>query len=205
LRFASSIKSDTLKHLHSLILRFDMSETQETAAAAQEPSMEEILASIRKIISDDAPPAAATEEASEAVELTQMIEDDGSVVDIVSTPAPQEAVMSTDNQEPQAQQPVVPAAEPEVVANGTLLSEPAVSASASAISALASTVEIERLAASSSHGDNMALGNGRRTLEDLVIELMRPLLKDWLDKNLPSTVDRLVQREIERISRRAKE
>jgi cell pole-organizing protein PopZ len=31
------------------------------------------------------------------------------------------------------------------------------------------------------------------------------LLKDWLDKNLPATVDRLVQKEIERISRKVQD
>jgi uncharacterized protein len=42
--------------------------------------------------------------------------------------------------------------------------------------------------------------NGR-TLEDLVREMLRPLLKTWLDDNLPSMVERLVRAEIERVSR----
>ena len=40
-----------------------------------------------------------------------------------------------------------------------------------------------------------------RTLEDLVREMLRPLLKTWLDDNLPSMVERLVRAEIERVSR----
>ena len=40
-----------------------------------------------------------------------------------------------------------------------------------------------------------------RTLEDLVREMLRPLLKTWLDDNLPSLVERLVRAEIERVSR----
>jgi uncharacterized protein len=40
-----------------------------------------------------------------------------------------------------------------------------------------------------------------RTLEDLVREMLRPLLKGWLDDNLPSMVERLVRAEIERVSR----
>jgi cell pole-organizing protein PopZ len=84
-----------------------------------------------------------------------------------------------------------------------LISEPTASASASALSSLASTVEIERLAVAPA--SRTYLGNGTRTLEDMVIELMRPLLKQWLDDNLPATVDRLVQKEIERISKRAKD
>src|SRR5262249_49978842 len=42
--------------------------------------------------------------------------------------------------------------------------------------------------------------NGR-TLEDLVRELLRPMLKTWLDDNLPNMVERLVRAEIERVSR----
>jgi hypothetical protein len=42
--------------------------------------------------------------------------------------------------------------------------------------------------------------NGR-TLEDLVMEMLRPMLKSWLDDNLPGMVERLVRAEIERVSR----
>ena len=40
-----------------------------------------------------------------------------------------------------------------------------------------------------------------RTLEDLVTDLIRPMLKDWLDENLPPLVERLVRSEIDRIAR----
>ncbi len=40
-----------------------------------------------------------------------------------------------------------------------------------------------------------------RTLEDLVKEMMRPMLKAWLDDNLPGLVERVVRAEIERVSR----
>jgi cell pole-organizing protein PopZ len=40
-----------------------------------------------------------------------------------------------------------------------------------------------------------------RTLEDVVRELLRPLLKDWLDSNLPQIVQATVDREVERIAR----
>jgi cell pole-organizing protein PopZ len=40
-----------------------------------------------------------------------------------------------------------------------------------------------------------------RTLEDLVREMLRPMLKTWLDENLPGLVERLVRSEIERVSR----
>jgi hypothetical protein len=48
---------------------------------------------------------------------------------------------------------------------------------------------------------NTVLGNNARTLEDLVKEMLRPMLKSWLDDNLPSVVDRIVRAEIERVSR----
>jgi cell pole-organizing protein PopZ len=40
-----------------------------------------------------------------------------------------------------------------------------------------------------------------RTLEDLVREMLRPMLKSWLDDNLPGMVERIVKAEIERVSR----
>ncbi len=45
------------------------------------------------------------------------------------------------------------------------------------------------------------LGNNARTLEDLVKEMLRPMLKGWLDDNLPNMVERIVRAEIERVSR----
>lgn len=55
----------------------------------------------------------------------------------------------------------------------------------SAFNALASTV----------------LSNNARTLEDLVKEMLRPMLKSWLDDNLPTMVERIVKAEIERVAR----
>jgi cell pole-organizing protein PopZ len=48
---------------------------------------------------------------------------------------------------------------------------------------------------------NTVLGNNARTLEDLVKEMLRPMLRAWLDDNLPGLVERLVRAEIERVSR----
>lgn len=39
------------------------------------------------------------------------------------------------------------------------------------------------------------------TLEGLVRELLKPMLREWLDANLPELVERIVSREIERITR----
>ena len=66
-----------------------------------------------------------------------------------------------------------------------LLSSAATAAVNSAFGALAHTVLIQNA----------------KTLEDLVKEMLRPLLKTWLDDNLPGVVDRIVRAEIERVSR----
>ena len=173
-----------------------MADAPDTPTAA-EPSMEEILASIRRIISDDKeePAAAAPIVPEEPLELTQALQDDGSVVDLAETPAPEPEPAPP----PPPPPPVVAAPEP----GPALVSENTASEAASALQNLASTVEIEEL--SSMPRSNTFIGNGGRTLEDMVLELMRPMLKQWLDQNLPPTVDRLVQKEIERISRRSKD
>jgi hypothetical protein len=48
---------------------------------------------------------------------------------------------------------------------------------------------------------NTILAGEARTLEDLVREMLRPMLKAWLDDNLPPLVERMVRDEIERVSR----
>ena len=72
-----------------------------------------------------------------------------------------------------------PAAAPQMLSRST------VSAVESAFNTLANTV----------------LSNNARTLEDLVKEMLRPMLKSWLDDNLPGLVERIVKAEIERVSR----
>ena len=66
-----------------------------------------------------------------------------------------------------------------------LLSQEADASVSGAFSALAHTI----------------LAQNARTLEDLVAEMLQPMLKSWLDENLPALVERLVQEEIERVSR----
>jgi len=70
-------------------------------------------------------------------------------------------------------------------ARGELMSTTTSAAVDSAFNALAQTV----------------LVHNARTLEDLVREMLRPMLKVWLDDNLPGMVERLVRAEIERVSR----
>jgi cell pole-organizing protein PopZ len=51
---------------------------------------------------------------------------------------------------------------------------------------------------------NAAIGDGNQTLEQLVKDVLRPILKEWLDENLPDIVDRIVREEVERIAASAK-
>ena len=46
------------------------------------------------------------------------------------------------------------------------------------------------------------IGASGKTVEDLVKEMLRPMLKEWLDRNLPPIVERYVEREIVRLTRR---
>lgn len=46
-----------------------------------------------------------------------------------------------------------------------------------------------------------ALGNANLTIETMVREMLRPILKEWLDENLPSVVERMVEKEISRVAR----
>jgi cell pole-organizing protein PopZ len=78
-----------------------------------------------------------------------------------------------------------PPFESEAPAPQQILSRSTVSAVESAFNSLANTV----------------LSNNARTLEDLVKEMLRPMLKSWLDDNLPGLVERIVKKEIERVSR----
>jgi cell pole-organizing protein PopZ len=52
---------------------------------------------------------------------------------------------------------------------------------------------------------SFGLGNSAVTLEDLVNELLRPILKEWLDQNLPYMIERIVKKEIERMVNRSEE
>jgi hypothetical protein len=84
--------------------------------------------------------------------------------------------------EPAAFPPAPPRVEDD---HDRLLSNATTAAVDSAFNALAQTV----------------LSQNARTLEDLVREMLRPMLKNWLDDNLPGMVERMVRAEIERVSR----
>ncbi|MFC3124814.1 DUF2497 domain-containing protein [Pseudoroseomonas globiformis] len=91
-------------------------------------------------------------------------------------------------------QPVLPSPKPVAAGDGLqgpyLLGPAATAAAAAALGELARSV-----------ADNRSAGvtRGGTTIEDMVREELRPLLKSWLDQHLPSLVEKLVRTEIERL------
>ncbi len=210
-----------------------MAAPKDTAAneSADELSMEEILQSIRRIIAeenDEGTPSPETSEAEgdDVLELTEVVEDPMenrdplAAIDAIMAssaapePAPMEAMAMPapptapapemprfEEPAPRAFEPrELPKAPPEPVAEDVLVSE---STAAAAINSLRSVRDTaHRAAEHRPHGLTFRTGT---TVEDLVIEALRPMLKDWLDTHLPHTVERIVQREIQRIAQEAGE
>ncbi|HWE79450.1 MAG TPA: DUF2497 domain-containing protein [Pseudolabrys sp.] len=222
------------------------------SAKAQEPSMEEILASIRRIIADDEtgktvkppevvppPKAAPTPVASVA---TRPVPPPAAARPPSTPAAPAnkqddiDAMLGLDAPKPAPPKPPAPAAKPAPAPADVLdlteamtaapafrtidgasdvvfterapeLPEPVRQTAPSAPPAPAMDRGLisgaTRTAVDSAFNSlaNTVLGNNARTLEDLVKEMLRPMLKNWLDDNLPGMVDRIVRAEIERVSR----
>lgn len=231
------------------------------AEQAADPSMEEILASIRKIIAEDSPaPEAAAETVPArsgpqlAVVPDPVVEDDETADEVSGTvpeeTAPDESAADepearADLHEPEAArsepvpadmaEPVGMSAAPEpspeadreplqdaisqMVAEAAPQPEPAsATTAATETTSRAKPAGAEPAAGGKADGllsphaneavqsafDQLAhtiLGQQSRTLEDLVQEMLRPMLRNWLDDNLPVLVERLVREEIERVSR----
>jgi cell pole-organizing protein PopZ len=160
--------------------------------------MEDILASIRRILSEDeaasapAPLPAPPPLAGEAGVLTL----DASM--LVAEPPAHDAPAGDDAAD--LADPVgAPEATPEPVAatepvRPGLVAPEAMAAAATSLNTLVRTL-VER--------QSMAVHRGGPTLEDIVREEIRPMLKAWLDTNLPPLVERLVAAEIERVIGRA--
>ncbi len=216
-----------------------MPEEQETD---QEPSIEEILDSIRQIISEDddeavdmvepeedakpevvaesapleSPLEAEAEPKSEEVpiseddleaimnaepepeediiDLTDKVEEEPVEIDMTEAveesallePEPEEKV--TPEPEPKSEPIEVDMTESKITEEDSLLTNAAKTAAYEAFSELAHKAEIER--------------QGQITVEDVVREEIRPLLKTWIDRHLPEMVERLLQEELEKVSRR---
>ena len=212
--------------------------------------MEEILASIRRIISEDSGPDEAAQAAEEPapapqpepepedddiLELTEALPEDDvafeepapvvepePIPEPAPAPVPEEVAELIDDvqfaePEPEPEPVYEPAPEPVVAAEP----EPVYVAPAPAPEEPAE-IEIEEpvmstnpqpgllsrdaeAAASAAFGvlaSSLASGGGGRTIEEIVSDMLQPMLKEWLDENLPSLVERLVAEEIERVSRR---
>lgn len=192
------------------------------AAAGEDQSMEEILQSIRKIIAEENDDAgeepvkasssrAAEEdvmsqdtpeemEESEVLELTDIVQEDGSVVNaggdadvladiddaLEDAPTPSRAPMASKP----APKPAAPRVAAPVADSDALLSAASIAASAEALKAL-------RHPAQGMGGMPFMSGN---TVEGLVQVMLRPMLKEWLDANLPLIVQQVVEREVSRIT-----
>ena len=184
-------------------------------SANNDPSMDDILASIRKIISDDEaraqvnsqqaarqsrrpsaapPPEAQTRVAGrdDVLMLTDLIEDSQPGVDDPPIPLPRidpahAAEMPQPSVEPRAE--------------SSLVGPAVVGATTSAFARLNQAVQ-DSVPPPAAHDPGPAMSGNGKTVEDLVKEMLRPMLKEWLDRNLPPMVERYVEREIVRLTRR---
>jgi uncharacterized protein len=141
---------------------------------SREPSMEDILSSIRKVIArDDAPPrglnghgAAHADDEPDVLELSEESDD---AVEAIAAPA-----------------------------SATLVAADTADAARRSLDALTAAVAVPQAPAIAP----ATAGAGSRTLDDVVTEALRPLLKQWLDANLPPLVEAMVAKEIARITGR---
>jgi len=160
-------------------------------AGGSDPSMEDILASIRRILNEDEaagsphlPDPGAPPNDNVLVLDPSMIVDDQEPAD-TPHPMPQSAPqppLPTQDQPPPQHGPAMLVA-PEAAASAAL-----------AVNALVKALVAERAA---------PVYRGGPTIEDVVRDELRPLLKAWLDQHLPPLVERLVRTEIERVVSRA--
>jgi len=172
--------------------------------------MEEILASIRRIISDEngAEPAPKPAErpappplASAAKPMTPP-----PVSQPVTPPPPEPDVLElTDMVEPKRESAFKPVESPDVEFRDHMRREPQPLAPRAAYP---TALDEQLLSQRASEAVSAAFGSlantmfeGSRTIEDVVREMLKPMLKTWLEDNLPSLVERLVRAEIERVSR----
>ena len=162
--------------------------------------MEEILASIRRIIAEDgdAPPAAAEEPAVAAAPAHMPEPPHEDVLELTEVAPDEPPLIET---KPKFEAPPAPEPRRRVVEPVTEESDRIVSPHAAAVSSAAFASMNSRLR--ERRGGETFLGNGGITLEELVREMLRPMLQEWLDEHLPGVVERLVREEVERIARDA--
>jgi len=184
-----------------------------------EPSMEEIIASISRIIAEDKHPAdqrvgakgqsevvaLASGERSEILDLTQVVNEDGSVrrvspwAEVATAPSasPDEPTASPADAAGRIEPPpshADAALEPRLDSGRERIVSAATSGAAAAAFAQLGALPRERR-----NEPELPLGGAKRTLEEIVHEMLRPLLQSWLDDHLPGIVERLVREEIARV------
>ena len=182
----------------------------DSRSANNDPSMDDILASIRKIISDDEARAQVNSQqaASQAradpkarpagddvLMLTDLIEDakPGAGDASPAIPLPRiDPVHAAD-----MPQPSVEPSRPE----SSLVGAAVAGAATSAFARLNQAVQ-DSVPPPVAPDPGPSVGGSGKTVEDLVKEMLRPMLKEWLDRNLPPMVERYVEREIVRLTRR---
>jgi uncharacterized protein len=180
----------------------------DNAKSSPEPSMEEIIASISRIITEDNRPNATARNASpqkdDILELTEVVDEDGSIRRLpLSAPNPDAVPAATASAGPPAAEDPIESFEPELpraqapldvkadTGRERIVSSAASGAAAAAFAQLGALPRERR--------GELPLGGADRTLEDMVRDLLRPLLQTWLDENLPGIVERLVREEIARV------
>ena len=157
-----------------------------------DPSMEDILASIRRILSEEEQAPATPPQAPDSDNDDVLILDPSMMV---AEPMPPESIPAPPAvAEDKAAEPV-PVAQPAQPAGGNALVSPeSARAAAASVAGLVATLASDR--ATQTHREGP-------TIEELVRTELRPLLKTWLDTHLPPLVERLVRAEIERVVGRA--
>lgn len=150
-----------------------------------DPAMDDILASIRRILNEDEAQGgtqggAAGEPVAEPLQLTEAM-----MVEPTPAAAPAAPIAEA---APVAVPAVAPAAAP--LGADSLVAPAVAAATTAAVGQLLRAVAQERSA---------PIHRGGPSIEDVVREELRPLLKDWLDQHLPPIVERLVRVEIERV------
>jgi cell pole-organizing protein PopZ len=171
---------------------------------SSEPSMEEILSSIKRIIAEEGDSAVATRARrggratttmaeksaiDEVLELSQPVDEDD---DILETPTPM-SMGSPTPPKPAAEKPARAAIAPVAEAPA----EPIVSDSA----AQATRGPLEALSRMVKPAEASEI-QGTDTIEGLVRSMLKPMLSEWLDANLPRLVEDMVAKEISRITGR---
>lgn len=154
--------------------------------------MEEILSSIRKIINDDdeteADPAASAPD-DNVLELTERVEDEPGVAEAAVEEEIDAILASGDDDKGTGSV---------VVGDEGLVSGKTKSGVTSAMSQFAGALAKEK-------SESGVPGVSGPTLDALVLAVLEPQLKNWLDENLEPLVERLVKEELKRMARRAED